>query len=429
MISPVSLFVSCSLLWLLVTAFAPFSFSFKYEIYPALLIVGTAFLFILGCQLVRVKSMSRFNNISDKQRFSKLTVWVNSCAFKKIFWFAVTTAAVGCAIRAYDRLFVRGLLSASSTTEIRLNLLEMGESAGGLSIVAAIMFPWAYPVFFLSQLIWSKLNIFERWIVVVISFYPVAEGFIQGGTIAAATTLLYYYFCQRTLVATGLTVSRANHSIKLRNFAVLVTALIVAALIFIDRIESMFGDLAHYMKSSEISGTIIYSETAYWIVDKYGAFGFVPIWLMHYFSLGVHEFFYLVQYFDEESYFYGQYQFYIPMKLLNYFNLINGVSVETFYRVNPMPGHFQTFWGPAYMDFGSLILVEAFLIGVVSGGLYLNCCRSKLLALILYPYIQVNIILGFFASGIIGERFYYFVSLVFLVLICSISFRRFRYVV
>ncbi len=136
----------------------------------------------------------------------------------------------------------------------------------------------------------------------------------------------------------------------------------------------------------------------------------------------------MVQYFDENNYFYGQYQFYIPTKLLKYFNLISGVGAEYFYQANPMPGHFQTFWGPAYMDFGLLILLEAFLIGVISGVLYLNCCRGRLLGLILYPYIQVNIILGFLASGIIGERFYFFVSLVLLAIICSITFRRYRYI-
>lgn len=424
MISPAALFLRFSLVWLFLAALAPFSFSFKYEVYPAILVVGISLFFLFGCQFGKIRLFD--GSARPEKNAVRFKVWIGSPSFWRVFWTAVVVAAIGCAIRAYDRLIVRDLISAASTTEARLSLLDAGESSGGISVVAAIMFPWAYSVFFLGQLVWKTLKRKQRLLVLAISSYPVLEGFAQGGIIAPATTLLYYYFCSKALIGVGIAPERKSRPEKLKTLLVLCAAISGAALIFLDRVQSMFGDLVLYMQLAEMDGTIVYSDSAYWIVEVFGIFGFVVVWLMHYFTLGLHEFFYLVQNFDGDNHFYGEYQLYIPIKLIKFFGFFSSLSAESFYRANPMPGHYQTFWGPAYMDFGTLVFVEAFLVGVFSGVFHRNCQRGLVSGLILYPYLQASLILGFLANGLIGERFYFFVSLTILAIVCALSVRKCR---
>jgi hypothetical protein len=280
-------------------------------------------------------------------------------------------------------------------------------------------------VYFLAHLIWTKLSFLGRSTVVVLSLYPIVEGFAQGGIMASAAALLYFYFCHRIFASSR----RDNTQLKRWRLLMLVVlsggALLIASSIFMERIQFMYRDAAAYMSVSETLGTIRYGDSAYLLVDRYGPFAFVPIWLVHYFTLGVHEFFYLVDNYKADH-FLGQIQLYVPIKFLTALGLFNGVTLADFADANPVPGHYQTFWGPAYMDFGPLIFIEALLLGLLCGWLHDRCRRASIWGLVLYPYAQVNIVIAFLANGFMGERIYFLVSLIALTLFCSWSLKEMR---
>jgi hypothetical protein len=51
------------------------------------------------------------------------------------------------------------------------------------------------------------------------------------------------------------------------------------------------------------------------------------------------------------------------------------------------------------------------------------CRVGSIVGLGIYPYFQMSVILGFLASGIVGERLYYFVSLIIFSIVAVLARR------
>jgi hypothetical protein len=249
---------------------------------------------------------------------------------------------------------------------------------------------------------------------VSLAAYPVLEGFAQGGIMASAASMLFYYFANRSINAHAEhNRTEINTTISRLKWVGAALLLAIASAVFLDRIDKMFGAINVYMEYAESDGTIIYSPLAHDIVELFGAIGFIPIWLIHYFTLGIHEFYFLVNNFQGETYFHGTYQFYIFIKFFKLLGIFKEINPEEFYDANPMPGHYQTFWGPGYMDFGPFVIVEALICGMIAAKAFNLYRLGHPIGVIVYPYILVYIIIGFLGNAIVGERLYFLVTLMF----------------
>lgn len=413
MISPVRLLLYLLALWLTLFSLNFFYLDINYSIYPTFLVFGITILFIIGsmCAPIFIRRGARDSNAAIADQ---LALWRRSTRARTIFAATAVAAAIGCALRFYDRFILRGLLDASSFADARLTLIDLGQSSSILSISAALLFSLSYATFFLMRTLWPALSLGEKLIGALISIYPIAEGFAQGGVIAAVSCILYYVFVHQQISIYKKSLW-ANFKTKKLHFLVLLLLVLVvlylASAIFLQRIEYIYGNTMNYMLAAEQNGTIRYSERALWLVKEYGALGYIPVWISHYFTLGIHEFYYLVNEFNSDDHFIGQYQVFVALKFFKYFGFFENIGVEQFYLANPMPGHYQTFWGPAYMDFGSFVLFEALLCGLIAGIFYMRCLKGNIWGLMIYPYILVLMIVGLLANGLVGERLYFIFGL------------------
>lgn len=420
--SPVRLFLICMAAWLVSWVVGPFSFPFSYPLIAGVLLALTAAAFALGC----LTGQSLARSATERSSVESANQWVSSASYVRTLWSIILLAVGGEILRAYDRVALRGLDLASSLAQIRLDLVEAGQSLGWVGVVSGFLYPFCFPAYVLARLGWHRLSTVTKALLIAVCCFPVIEGFLQGGIIAGAMTLLFYYFVNKAIP-----LHRGKPARQRRWMSFFIPALVLAGFvivatgIFVDRVELIFGDLVVYMQIAEEMDVVEYEPVAYELVERFGAAGFVPIWLMHYYTMGIHKFFYLVSNFDTDAMLYGSYQLYVPLKLLAALG-IGEVSLERFAALNPLPGHYQTFWGPAYMDFGLGMPIEGLLIGVICGLAYRWCKTGVIAGLALYPYLQANIVLGFLANGITGERAYFFVSLGILCLVATRSVTRMR---
>ena len=399
---PDSLFIRLAIIWAILAVLAPFRFTFDYNLYPLFLIVAVSLAFLLGCRY----SPGIYNH---NVNVYKLQTWKSGSSFKRLLWFIILIALIGCSLRGYDRLISRGLSDLVNTTDARLLLINQGESLSSTAVIAAAMFPWTYCVFFMGRVGWFRLNIVEKSFVILLSIYPVVDGFLQGGIIGSSTALLFYYFTTKTIKNENASANNiaVNNIVKMIMLSIIS---IIIGLIFLDRIDSMFTDILEYMDYSEKNGTIFYTKNAYILINNFGSFGFLLIWVIHYFTLGVHELFFLI---DNYNYyfFYGKNQAYILFKIIRFLGFYRIGDTSMLDEANPVIGHYQTFWGPAYMDFGWAIIIEALLAGIISIKLYWYAVTDNIFGLTLYPYFQMIIIFGFLANGLDGERLYFLIAL------------------
>ena len=115
---------------------------------------------------------------------------------------------------------------------------------------------------------------------------------------------------------------------------------------------------------------------------------------------GVFEFFYLVQAKStEESLLWGKYQFTLFDQVQR--AILGPGSVRDLEAYNPTSGLFSTFWGPAYIDFGYLMVVYGSVFGYVTGRIRRLVERGDLFALPLYALLVLQIFLVPIVNGIL----------------------------
>jgi len=115
---------------------------------------------------------------------------------------------------------------------------------------------------------------------------------------------------------------------------------------------------------------------------------------------GVFEFFYLVQAkSQEQGLLWGRYQFTLYDQALR--AMLGPGDVPDLEVFNPTTGLFSTFWGPAYIDFGYLMVIYGFLFGYVTGRVRGLVERGDLFALPLYALLIFQIFLVPIANGLL----------------------------
>jgi hypothetical protein len=114
----------------------------------------------------------------------------------------------------------------------------------------------------------------------------------------------------------------------------------------------------------------------------------------------VFEFFYLVQAKSpDQGLLLGKYQFTLYGQAQK--AIFGANSVPDLELLNPTTGLFSTFWGPAYLDFGYLMIVYGFAFGYVTGCVRRLVQRGDLFALPLYVLLILQIFLIPIVNGVL----------------------------
>jgi oligosaccharide repeat unit polymerase len=115
---------------------------------------------------------------------------------------------------------------------------------------------------------------------------------------------------------------------------------------------------------------------------------------------GVFEFFYLVQAKSpDEPWMWGRYQFALYDQVLR--QVPDSGAVADLENFNPTSGLFSTFWGPAYIDFGYLMIFYGFACGYAVGRVRRVLERGDLFALPLYVLLLLQVFLVPIVNGIL----------------------------
>lgn len=414
MLSPIKIFLFLALSWIIVNSLAPFSFLFSYNFLSLSIIIGTSIAFICGALLSMILPYRQYLIGTDISTNHDDIINYQRSRARAIFWPVWSLSALGVTLRFWDRFITRGFLFTDNVTSTKLALLELGETTSLTAALGAIFFSFVYPLFAIC-LIDGKLTLRKKLSALPILVYPIYDGFAQGTILGSGAALLFYYFSTKCIDPNFFS-SHKKSSFLLTNrismISIVALSIIVASNIFLDRVLFMYDDPSIYMQSQRYSSYVVYDEFAYRMVDKFGSLAFVPIWIMHYFVSGVHNLFFLIQNFQSSDLLFGQYQLNVPSKFFKILGLASPLDGSQIVALNPLPGRYQTFWGPAFMDFGIFIPIESFIIGFVSGRLYKRAESFELLGILVYPYVQSLIVIGFFVNGLVGERLYFLVGLI-----------------
>ncbi len=342
---------------------------------------------------------------------------------RRLFWLLLVISLVGVLARIVSNFYIRGFDLSQGSAALRLSLqtlsydygvAEVGQ-AGMVGALAALFIGFTYPLIVFLIYFWSDIRRSTRRLAVAISLYPAIEGFLLGGSWAAAFTFLFFFF---SLAGKSLSLP-SDAGARLVPYPRLMTALAIAIVavggfLFIDRVELIFGSKQQYLELTSLNSFIKPSETLFDLVAMpiIGNAFFVFFWLVDYLVQGTAEFSYLIDRFNAEDRTHGVKQFFVIFKFLSLFDLVDFdmVSIAT---VNPRPGRYQTFLGDAYIDFGLVgLLLEGAILGWISGYLYLSSRRNQMLGILLYPFFASLIISGFMVNAFSGGRFYFLVALI-----------------
>jgi hypothetical protein len=95
----------------------------------------------------------------------------------------------------------------------------------------------------------------------------------------------------------------------------------------------------------------------------------------------------------------GRYEFDLINRLGTAWEARSGFPVTDINVYNPRSGLFSTFWGPAFIDFGMLMVPYAFLLGLVIDYFRVQVQRGDLLALPLYALFIVQVAVSPYING------------------------------
>ena len=339
----------------------------------------------------------------------------------KVFYICLLLSMLGIAIRVYDFYWIRGISLADGVVSMRLSLqsLTYQESsdlaqAGMFSAVGAILYGFIYPLLIMLVYLWESLDRSYKFTAVFVSLYPAIESFLNGGIWGAVFLFLFFVFA----------VLHKRYIVSLNNFnrsgfflffcsllMVFVAVVFVGGALFIERVEQIHGDFATYFYNSTTLSRP--SDNLLYLIDLpiVGGMFFSFYWFSSYLIQGVAEFSYLYDNFDTEFLAYGAKQFFVVNKFFSIFGVVDFSSFELL-SLNPRPGRYQTFFGDVYLDFGILGgLLESFLLGLVSGYIYVRRKMGFMSGIIFYPFIQAGIVSGFLINCFSGSKFYFLVAL------------------
>jgi oligosaccharide repeat unit polymerase len=290
-------------------------------------------------------------------------------------------SAVAIAAKMVDLITFRGILSATSFADARLKMEANGSNffSGlyfGLSptIVAAGVV--AIPLLYAGRCLWLSSA------ALALLFINPIYSFTYGGR-----SVLFLVFAL-ALIGWILVVPKIERRHIVYGLLLLAVLFFATMVLFVGRVVELMGEhvervaiLSDYTKLVPLDADTL---TTMKNLPDYGRYLLYYVTSIGQYVLhGVFEFFYLVQAkAPDQEFLWGRYQFTLFDQMRR--ALLGALAVPDLEAYNPTTGLFSTFWGPAYIDFGYLMVLYGFVFGYLTGRVRMLVERGDLFALPLY---------------------------------------------
>jgi oligosaccharide repeat unit polymerase len=309
----------------------------------------------------------------------------------------VVAGAVAIAAKIVDLVAYRGMLHATSFADGRLKM-----EANGSNLFSGLYFGLSPAVLAggVVALVLFRSGRYNRILVPALMLFCINPvfSFVYGGR---SVLFLVVGLAIITWLLTVPTVSRRQ---VLCIVGLLSVVFVVTMYLFVSRAVETVGvqvdrlaSASGYTKLVPLDADTITTMRDLPNLGRYALYYVTSVgqYALH----GVFEFFYLVQAKSpDQGLLWGKYQFTLFDQLQR---AIRGPgSVPDLEAYNPTSGLFSTFWGPAYLDFGYLMVVYGFAFGYVTGRIRRLVERGDLFALPLYALLIFQIFLVPIVNGI-----------------------------
>jgi hypothetical protein len=315
--------------------------------------------------------------------------------FRLVFWGCLALAALGVAAKAADIFVIRGVAITDDVLGARNQAAAAGSSV--VSIAAALLLPFG-----IGSLL---LAVVGRRTGHLSSF-----GVMPLLLASAGPAMAVLFGSRSQILLLGLCALAAflllRERIRMRHILIAAALSVLGALLFsvmfIWRFEQMGISPLYMVRYSAYTITVPLSDWYLELMDFGGvaaplaAFASLFQYLLH----GVFEFFWLVELKDGD-FAGGGYQFFFFEKMINF--LVGGSQVDATRALdmaNPRAGVFQTFFGPAYIDFGPYMLVFCFAFGACLDLVRRSVLAGNLFAFPLYILMLAQLLLVPVVNGL-----------------------------
>lgn len=304
--------------------------------------------------------------------------FLNESKLKKILIFLLALVVLGFLMRYADKFFIRGYLSFDTAVERRDNKIDsslLGVLSSPLYIISLFL-----PIFCFFIRKW----IFVKSIVWVFFIIPAAEVVFFGSRGLVITTVGIFILYMAVFIKRPF---RPVFAFPLLLFSL--SLFLLSGFLFEQRISAYGMDPLYSAFNSGYAFTLVpndyaadYIKSGAWWSKLY----FYWVNFSQYYIHGLYEFSYLFTNFDGYEYRYGIYTFNILGKLIG----IDIVALS--FEATPRYGVYTTFVGPLFVDFGYLVFLVLFLLGLLYSFVFIRIVKGNLLLIPAYAYISVIVV-------------------------------------
>lgn len=380
-----TLFYAVSL-WLVVLVIAPVT--------PRWPELGTGF-FVLAAGFL---AMAAGFALPHAMRLELAPAVVPLGRYHTLFRIVLVLGIIGAASRVIDLTVLRGV---ELTFELAANRAALEATVSTpLSVIAQFGMPFAYAA---PLIAWHAVRL---GLIARIGIVPVITAAIPPlvfVTVGSRSSLLFVFLTFG--IASLLLVPRVRPRIVLALAAGALVLATVSSIIFAARMEQNGRSMIEAARTSVYTEQVPASQEFLDLIDAAEPGVIDPaaaLSLAQYFLSGIFEFFVLYEA-KEDNFLYGQYQFFLFGK---FWFFATGTDATAFNNMmdsaNPRPGVFQSFFGPAYIDFGLMMPLFAFAFGVLAGFARLAFRAGNPFALPFYVFCLMTIALAPTVSGLLA---------------------------
>ena len=396
-VGPAKLYLALAFLWLLLYVSSPITYDVEFTLVNLLTLVAIQAALFVGFFI----SQRLYRNCHTTDSYGCISNEIKEVVLPLVFYLG----CFGFFLKMYTLFFIKGAPLTLNPIAIRLALLnEIGAGQGGaLSILAAIFFPFCLiyiPLYFKANNLGIVLKVMLAIVIIFVAFDAVLSG---GGT-SITISFLYIVFSTK--------VSRFSTTKILILLLGIFLIFALAGWMWLERLDTMFGGVAPYLKEFNGKWIANYSASFTNNYDKdsliWNAY-YIYSWIGYYFVHGYIELVHLTNEFNLNNVTFGINQTYLFFKFFGMLGM-QVPSADELASINIVQGHYQTFWGLAFLDFGYLFLVEVILLGWVCSYLFYSKKRGAFTGIVFYPYIQTQIIYSFLSNSLNGQISYLIVS-------------------
>lgn len=318
--------------------------------------------------------------------------------FRTLFRIVLVLGIIGAISRVIDLTVLRGV---ELTFELAANRAALEATVSTpLSVIAQFGMPFAYAA---PLIAWHavRLGLMSR-----VGIVPVITAAIPPLVFVAVGSRSSLLFVFLTFgIASLLLVPRVRPRIVLALAAGALVLATVSSIIFAARVEQHGRSMIEAARTSAYTHQVPASQEYLDLIDAAEPGLIDPaaaLSLAQYYLSGMFEFFALYEA-KQDNFLYGQYQFFLFGK---FWYFASGADATDFNNMmdsaNPRPGVFQSFFGPAYIDFGLLMPLFAFAFGVLAGFARLAFRAGNPFALPFYVFCLMTIALAPTVSGLMA---------------------------